>query len=173
MKIYEFSIIASGPDPHADDFETRFYDSGCDDALVAFQKGHIILDFAREAASIEEALSTAVEAVQRAGARVDRVEPDPLVTLSEIAARAGLSRAAVTHYAKGERGSGFPAPVACVTTKSPLWEWSQVAEWLAARGVLSGDVSQQAASISRMNAALTARQAVGRAESRDRERHPA
>lgn len=173
MKTYEFSIIASGLDPHAEDFETRFYDAGCDDALVAFQKSHIILDFAREAASIEVALSTAMDAVERAGARVDRVEPDPLVTLSEIASRSGLSRAAVTHYAKGERGSGFPAPIACITTKSPLWEWSQVAEWLVARGVLAIDVWRQAAFVSRMNALLTARHAAGHAEFHEGERHPA
>ena len=29
-------------------FEALFYDNGCDDALVSFQNGHIIIDFARE-----------------------------------------------------------------------------------------------------------------------------
>ena len=44
MKMYEFSIIASGLDPQADDFEARFYNAGCDDATISFQKGHIIVD---------------------------------------------------------------------------------------------------------------------------------
>ena len=39
MKKYEFSIIASGLDPEAEDFEKRFYDAGCDDATISFQKG--------------------------------------------------------------------------------------------------------------------------------------
>jgi hypothetical protein len=38
MKMHEFSIIASGLDPRAEDFELRFYGAGCDDAAIAFQK---------------------------------------------------------------------------------------------------------------------------------------
>ena len=95
-KMYEFSIIASGLDPQAEDFEARFYKAGCDDSTISFQKGHIIIDFTRPAESIDEAISSAIEAVRAAGAHVDRVEPDPLVSLSEIAARAGMSRAAMT-----------------------------------------------------------------------------
>lgn len=67
MERFEFSIIASGLDPNADDFEARFYEGGCDDATVSFQKGHIIIDFAREAASIEEAIASAVESVRALG----------------------------------------------------------------------------------------------------------
>ena len=73
MKTYEFSVIVSGLDNNADDFEDRFYEAGCDDALVAFQEGHIIVDFAREANSIEEAIASAVENVRSIGASVDRV----------------------------------------------------------------------------------------------------
>jgi hypothetical protein len=74
MKKYEFSIIASGLDPQAEDFESRFYDAGCDDATISFQKGHIIADFAREAESIDAAICSAVAGVEAAGAHVDRVE---------------------------------------------------------------------------------------------------
>lgn len=83
MKIYEFSLIASGLDPESDDFESRFYDAGCDDATVSFQKGHIILDFAREAETAAAAIWSAVENARCAGATIDRVEPDPLVSLTE------------------------------------------------------------------------------------------
>src|SRR5665811_1758773 len=100
MKTYEFSVIASGLDPQAEDFEARFYDGGCDDALVSFQKGHIIIDFAREAESIDAAIASAIENVAVLGATVDRVEPDPLVSLADIAARTEMSRAAMSLYAK-------------------------------------------------------------------------
>lgn len=73
MKTYQFSVIASGVDHDADDFEDRFYEAGCDDALVAFQTGHIIVDFAREANSIEEAIASAIENIRSIGASVDRV----------------------------------------------------------------------------------------------------
>lgn len=130
MKTYEFSVIASGLDPQADNYESRFYDVGCDDATISFQKGHTIVDFAREAESIDVAIASAVEEVVAAGGRVDRVEPDPLVSLSEIASRSGMTRAAMTQYSKGQRSRDFPAPVARVISDSPLWEWATVALWL-------------------------------------------
>jgi hypothetical protein len=70
MKKYEFSIIASGLDPEAEDFEQRFHEAGCDDATISFQKGHIIVDFAREAKSIDEAILCAMKNVEAAGAQV-------------------------------------------------------------------------------------------------------
>ena len=109
MASFEFAIVASGLDPAAEDFFDRFYDAGCDDATVAFQKGHIIVDFAREAPSLAEAIASAVGGVKKAGAKVERIEPDPLVSLSDMAARAGLTRAAMTNYSKGTRGKRFPA----------------------------------------------------------------
>lgn len=130
MKTFEFSIIASGLDPEANDFADRLFNAGCNDATISFQKGHIILDFAREAESLEEAISSAVENTAKAGATVDRIEPDPLVSLSEIAARSNLTRSAISNYVKGERGKDFPAPVARVTEDSSLYDWATVARWM-------------------------------------------
>ncbi|MEI6399098.1 MAG: hypothetical protein WCO71_10025, partial [Pseudomonadota bacterium] len=61
MQIHEFSIIAEGVDPTAEDFESRFYDAGCDDATISFQRGVIILDFARASETFEGAISSAIE----------------------------------------------------------------------------------------------------------------
>ncbi|MCX7319448.1 MAG: hypothetical protein NT113_08120 [Hyphomicrobiales bacterium] len=156
MKTFEFSIVASGLDPEAEDFADRFYEAGCDDATIAFQKGRIIADFAREALSVENAIISAVECVIAAGARVERVEPDPLVSLADIAARAGMSRAAMTQYSKGQRGKHFPAPVARVTSESPLWDWSSVAKWLFEHDKLSRSEAIEAEAIRAVNAALPA-----------------
>ncbi len=152
--MFEFSIVASGPDPRSDDFETRFYEAGCDDATVSFQKGHIILDFAREAGSFDAALASAIENVTAAGANVDRVEPDPLVSLADIASRAGLTRAAITHYSKGSRARDFPPPVARVTSDSPLWDWAAVAVWMFRHGRLGRDLAVQAVVVKCANDAL-------------------
>lgn len=139
MNEYEFTIIASGLNPEAEDFESRFYDAGCDDATVSFQNGHIIIDFARDAESITDALSGAVTCVRNAGAHVDRIEPDPLVSLSDIATRVGKTRQAISLYAKGKRREGFPTPAYKVTSDSPLWHWSDVAKWLFAQNEISRD----------------------------------
>lgn len=134
MATYEFSVIASGVDPSKEDFEAAFLQAGCDDATIAFQRGVLILDFAREAKSFAHALAAAIRDVTNAGAKIERIEPDSLVSLSEIAKRTGLTKAAVSHYALGHRGEGFPVPVARVMTESPLWDWVQVARWMRCHG---------------------------------------
>ncbi len=154
MKTFEFSIIASGLDPEAEDFADRFFNAGCDDATLSFQKGHIILDFAREADSIDAAIVSAVGSVAAAGAKVDRVEPDSLVSLSDIASRTGMSRAAMTQYSKGQRGKDFPAPVARVTSDSPLWDWATVAKWLFQNEKISRDMAIEAEAVRAANAAI-------------------
>lgn len=148
---FEFTIIATGLDPQAEDFEGRFFDAGCDDAIVSFQKGHILVDFAREAASLEEAIVSAVENVKEAGATVERVEPDPLVSLSDMASRANLTRQAMTNYFKGDRGEGFPAPRARVTTDSPLWDWADASAWLYRHKRVSREVAINAMVVSQAN----------------------
>ena len=151
---FEFAIIATGLDATADDFEARFYEAGCDDATIAFQKGVIIIDFARAAGSIGQAIASAVRDVRKAGAVVARIEPDSLVSLSDIAARAGLSRAATSNYAAALRGKDFPAPVARVLSDSPLWQWTAVARWLYLKGKVSSEVVVEACAIEAANRAL-------------------
>jgi hypothetical protein len=77
VSAFEFSITVSGLDPSSNDFQTRFFDAGCDDTTVSFKKGNIIVEFTREAPSIEEAIAAAVECIKAAGATVERVETDP------------------------------------------------------------------------------------------------
>lgn len=156
MKTFEFSIIASGLDHMADDFEDRFFEAGCDDATIAFARGVIILAFAREAGSLEAAIASAIENVRATGAQVERIEPDSLVSLSEIAHRAGLTRQAISNYAagKGKRALGFPRPVARITSESPLWDWPDVASWLCAKGGVSDEAVAEARAIQQANQEL-------------------
>jgi hypothetical protein len=137
MKAYEFTIIASGLDPDAPDFADRFFEANCDDATLIVVKGKIVLEFYREARNFSHALATAIQDVTRAGATIEHIEPDYLVSLSDIAERCSLSRSAVSLYAKGERGEGFPSPVARITSESPLWDWVHVARWMFRRKTLS------------------------------------
>jgi predicted DNA-binding transcriptional regulator AlpA len=157
MKTFEFSIIASGLDPAAEDFADRFFDAGCDDATISFQRGHVIADFARDAASIDAAILSAVECVEKAGAHVDRIEPDPLVNLSDIASRTGMTRAAITQYAKGQRSKHFPAPVIRVTSDTPLWDWATVAAWLFQHDKLSRDEAIAAGALKAANEVIQSR----------------
>jgi hypothetical protein len=154
MKTYELTIIASGIDVEADDFEDRLFEAGCADATISVQKGVVILEFTRQAQSFLHALVTAVLCVHRAGAKVERIEPDHLVNLSDIAARTGLSKAAVSLYAKGERARNFPWPVARVTTESPLWDWVDVARWMYHQQTVDRDTVLQAKAVREANIAV-------------------
>lgn len=73
MATYEFTIVGSGLDHEADDFEDRFHVAGCDDASIAFVRGSIVLQFARESDDLSSAIKSALDAIQRAGAVVERV----------------------------------------------------------------------------------------------------
>lgn len=154
MPTFEFTVIASGLDPQADDFEDRLFAAGCDDATVSFQKGAIIFEFARNAGTFAEAVRSALLDVMQAGAKPVHVEPDYLVSLSDIADRAGLSKAAISLYAKGERGQDFPAPVARVTTESPLWDWAEVADWMHQHDKLPANVLVEAKVVRAANLAV-------------------
>jgi len=137
-KTFEFTIVASGFDPEGA-YEDALFEAGCDDATVSVQKGVLIAEFDREAVSFSKAVASACQNVAAAGLKVERIEPDYLVTLAEIADRSRLSRQAITLYAKGERGLGFPPPAVKITSRHPLWDWCEVARWLHEKNHVSID----------------------------------
>jgi len=150
MKNFEFTIIASGFDLHSN-YEDALFEAGCSDATISIQKGVMIAEFDREAVSFSRAVASACQNVHTAGFHVDRVEPDHLVSLSEIAERANLSRQAISLYIKGERSSGFPTPAAKVTSKHPLWDWHEVASWLHEKNFVEREVVIQAQIVKEAN----------------------
>ena len=152
MRSYEFTIVATGLSIDNEDWADSFYEAGCDDAFVGIQRGVFVLHFDREAPSAVAAIKSACEDVRRAGAHVLRIEPDPLVSGSDIAERSGLTRQAVSLYVNGERGVGFPTPVACICSSRPLWDWMDVATWLCAAGRLDNADLELAHAISLANA---------------------
>ena len=156
MKVHEFTIVASGLHPGADDVANIFFEAGCDDASISFQKGVLILEFDRAAASFSAAVISAFDDVLKAGATVERFEPDHLVSLADIAKRTGLSRGAITNYHKGERGTEFPTPVARVTSDSPLWDWCEVATWLHGRDQIGREEVIQARIVREANLVIDA-----------------
>ena len=95
-------------DPEAEGYEDRLFEAGCDDATFSFQKGVIIAEFHRKAVTFSAAIASAYEAMLSVGAKVERIEPDHLVSLSEIAERSGLLRQAISLYTRAERGENFP-----------------------------------------------------------------
>jgi hypothetical protein len=94
--------------------------------------------------------------VQAVGATVERLEPDPLVSLADIAARTEMSRATMSLYAKEQRAEGFPAPIAKVTANSSLYDWPAVSMWLCRHGKVDREIAIEAGIVKEANDAICA-----------------
>ena len=77
MPTYQFTLIVDGPDLQDEQRIDALYESGCYDALVGRSHGVQYLEFDREAASLKDAILSAVADVERVeGARVVRCDRD-------------------------------------------------------------------------------------------------
>ncbi|HLB56490.1 MAG TPA: hypothetical protein VJK30_04095 [Coxiellaceae bacterium] len=131
---YSFMLVLSGVNDKTKNLEDVLYAAGCDDALINFRNGTAYLDFDRQAFSFEDAVISAIKAVENTSLniKVMSVAPDYYVSESEVAERLHLKRQTVSLWFKGERHAKnhFPAPAIKLTAKSPLWRWYDVLEWL-------------------------------------------
>jgi hypothetical protein len=76
MRTHRFDIIATGLDHNSADYERKFHDAGCGDATLAYRNGQFCVSFARNAASLDEAIVGATDAIRSTGARIIRVDRD-------------------------------------------------------------------------------------------------
>lgn len=138
MTTHQFTLIVEGPDLQHEAQVNALFEAGCDDATVGRLGAIQYLDFDREAESFAEAVLEAAEAIESAGvgARVVHLEPDDLVTMTEIAERTGRTRESVRLLISAQRGPGrFPAPATHFKSRRRMWRWQEVAAWFAkARG---------------------------------------
>lgn len=134
MSTYEFTLIVEGPDLQDGDRIDALCEQGCDDALVGRSHGVQHLDFSREAPSIEDAVLSAVAAVERIeGARVVYIADADLLSMADIAARTGRTRESVRLLIEGKRGpGGFPPPATDPRSRYRLWQSADVARWFSA-----------------------------------------
>lgn len=131
MTAYEF-VLKLNRELSDDELEA-LYEAGLDDAGIETGPLGTLADFTREAPSLAEAIASAVRDVEKvSGLRATGVQCDNMVTAIDIASRAGVSREAVRLWATGKRGpGGFPKPVLITTGGEKVWDWPQVAHWLA------------------------------------------
>ncbi len=138
MSIFHFTLVLKGLLKPSDDLETKLFEGGCNDALLYFREQTAYLDFDREGESFEVAILSAILDVEDAGIPVSSVEPGDLVTAAEIARRLGRSKESVRLLISGARGKGaFPVPVAGVISKTKIWRWTEVLDWMLLHHKLS------------------------------------
>lgn len=161
--IYEFTLVLDGVDDNTPGLEDKLFEAGCDDALINFRNSTVYLDFDREASSIEDAVLSAIRAVEgcEIGAKVIRILPDDLVSISDIAKRLNKDRQLVSLWVKGERrqqGFPFPPPVLKLSEKSPMWRWYLVVKWLQDQNLIQDpSIVDYAKFVENLNAVLDER----------------
>ncbi|AWW34712.1 XRE family transcriptional regulator [Mannheimia varigena] len=130
MTLYHFSILIRDTEKTTENLEDRLFEAGCDDALICFYNQSVYLEFDREAETAHAAIQSAIENIRQAGFSDLVLQEAGVSSLSEIAARTGLTRAAISNYANGKRAKDFPKPLYGVASGSALYSWKEVANWL-------------------------------------------
>lgn len=137
MNSYHFTIVVRDAPSDLSDIEDKFFEVGCEDALLCSYNGTVYLEFDREAENAEQAISTALDNIRSLGFSDLILEEQGFSTLSEMAERAGLSRQVLSLYAQNKRGDGkFPRPMYGLSSKSAMYSWPEVATWLFQQGKL-------------------------------------
>lgn len=104
------------------------------DAVIATHHGVVTVTVLITAPYCLAAARSAIDTLRRLGTPPRRLVDD-LVTRSQIAERAGVTRQAVGQWIRGERHSGSAFPRPFVLAGGGLWLWGEVLDALAARGI--------------------------------------
>ena len=76
MTCWEFTLILRDFAEMTDALANALYDAGCADATAGSSCGVVRVSFSREAATLQEAIQSAVRDLRQAGCEVARVEID-------------------------------------------------------------------------------------------------
>jgi len=135
MKPFFFTIVLHKTTKRASNLEDSLFEAGCSDALICRYNDTIYLEFDRNSPNAEMAISSALDEIKQAGFTPASIIEGGVASMSEIASRAKLTRAAVNNYSKSVRGPGdFPEPLFGLASGSPLYSWPAVALWLHQQG---------------------------------------
>jgi len=127
MSIYAFTFVV---DHRLNEGEVAALRARADDVTLERERGRTLLGFDRAAASLAEALVSALGDVEAADLVAGSVRSEDLVTLKEIAVRTGRTYESVRLLAVGRRGpGGFPSPMSA--SGWTLYSWAQVQPWFA------------------------------------------
>jgi hypothetical protein len=83
MKEHAFTLILGGVDMMTEDLSNQLFAAGCDDGSPYSSGGIVGVRFHRQAATLEEAIRSAIRDVARAGLTVARlvIEHDELASI--------------------------------------------------------------------------------------------
>ncbi len=76
MKTYGFTLTIKGHQVCSDEMAERIYEAGGDDSTVSSREGAVRVSFDRQANSLDEAITSAVRTLAKAGYQVAHLEID-------------------------------------------------------------------------------------------------
>ena len=160
---FDFSLVLDGTCELTEEVENNLFEAGCDDATIGVRYGRIFMQFSRTAASLKDAILSAIHDVRQARLAVLQVDECNLVTQAEIARRIKRTRQAVHQYITGQRGpGGFPPPVCQLHDDNPLWQWCAVSFWLNEHDMIKPGELDEAEFVFTINLALESARQRGR-----------
>jgi hypothetical protein len=74
MVKYEFTLVLKGAPELTEEIADQLFAAGCDDSTPGRSNGEFTIDFHRVAATLEEAIQSAIANVKSCGVEVERVE---------------------------------------------------------------------------------------------------
>ncbi len=78
QETHRFTLVYANAGDLPENYEGPIFEAGCDDALVCTRDGLLLLDFDRDASSFREALTSAIDAVERCELPIQLVRVEPL-----------------------------------------------------------------------------------------------
>lgn len=81
MKTFEFTIVLEGVSEVTEAVANSLFVAGCDDGTFVSHDGQAMVQFDREAESLEAAVESAIAQVESAGLSVARVESEEFSTI--------------------------------------------------------------------------------------------
>lgn len=126
---YDFTLTFALKVPVPDDLGDSLWAAGCDDALIGIGRpGRLALHFTRDAATADEAVTTAARSVKSVIPSSELIEAAPdYAGLTDVADLVGVSRQNLRKFLLADPGT-FPSPI---HDGSPsLWHLAPVLVWL-------------------------------------------
>ena len=151
---FDFTLVIGGLSELTSAAADALFEAGCDDATFSVRYGRLYGEFSRPAATLKDAILSAVRQVNGAGidAAVLHVDRCDLVTQADIARRMNRSRQMVHQYINGDRGPGtFPPPACQLAEGAPLWHWCEVSPWLAENDLIRQEEGYNAVVVATIN----------------------
>lgn len=168
LSSHSFTLRFLAPGWSLEDLSIHLYERIDDASLMGPDSdGSFVLEFDRHAASLPDAVATALEELLKAlpDATVLCVYEHDLATMADIARRVHRTPESVRLLVNGKRGpGGFPPAAGRLNGRTRVWRWTDVAVWFEERLGKPLPETVDSAFVQAFNDALEIRRLSGRLE---------